>query len=34
MMARMDSHLEKMKAAVDVFEEILNKLDTMNVEAN
>jgi hypothetical protein len=34
MMARMDSHLKKMKAAVDVFKEMLNKMDTMNLRAN
>jgi hypothetical protein len=34
MMARMGSQLEKMEAAVDVFEEGLNKMDTTDLEAN
>jgi hypothetical protein len=34
MMARIDSQLEKMEAAVDVFEEGLKKLDTTDLEAN
>jgi hypothetical protein len=33
-MATMDSQLEKMEAVVDVFEERLNKIDTMDLEAN
>jgi hypothetical protein len=33
MMSRMDSHLEKMEAAVDVFEERLNKMDTAVLRA-
>jgi hypothetical protein len=34
MMARMDSQLDKIEAMVDVFEERLTKMDTMNLEAN
>jgi hypothetical protein len=33
-MTRMDSQLQKIKAMVDVFEERLNKMNTMNLEAN
>jgi hypothetical protein len=33
-MARMDSQLEKMEAVVDVFKGGLNKMDTMDLEAN
>jgi hypothetical protein len=33
-MARMNSQLEKMEAAVDVFEERLNKMATTDLEAN
>jgi hypothetical protein len=34
MIARMDSQLEKMEAAVDVSEERLNKMDTTLLEVN
>jgi hypothetical protein len=34
MMARMDTLLEKMEAAVDACEERLNKMDTTDLEAN
>lgn len=34
MMGRMDSHLDKIEATVDVFKESLNKMDTMDLEAN
>lgn len=34
MMASMDSQLEKKEAAVDVFEERLDKMDTKDLEAN
>jgi hypothetical protein len=33
MMTRMDSQLQKMETAVDAFEERLNKMNTMNLEA-
>jgi hypothetical protein len=32
--SRMDSHVEKMEAAVDVFEERLNEMDTTDLEGN
>jgi hypothetical protein len=34
MMVRMNSQLEKMDAAVDVFEERLNRMDTTELEVN
>jgi hypothetical protein len=34
MMAWMDSQLEKMVAAVDVFDQRLNHMDTVDLEAN
>jgi phage-related minor tail protein len=34
MMARMDSQIEKMEDAVNVFKERLNKMDTTDLEAN
>jgi hypothetical protein len=34
MIARMDSELEKMEAAMGVFEDRLKKMDTMDLEAN
>jgi hypothetical protein len=34
MMAKSDSQLEKKEAAMDVSEERLNKMDTMDLEAN
>jgi hypothetical protein len=34
MIARMDSQIEKMEAAVIVFEEALNKMDVTDLEAN
>lgn len=34
MKSRMDSQVEKMGATVDVFEEKLNEMDTMDLEGN
>jgi hypothetical protein len=34
MMAIMDSQLEEMEAAVDVFKERLNKMETTDLETN
>jgi hypothetical protein len=34
MRARIDSQREKMEATVDVFNERLNKMDTMDLDAN
>jgi cytochrome c553 len=34
MMARMGSQLEKIEATVDIFQGRLNKMDTMDLEAN
>jgi hypothetical protein len=34
MMASMDSQVGKMEAMVDIFEERMNKMDTVDLEAN